>query len=211
MDEFKQILNWKLKRGSHKFPGPDGGTCINEAAVIAAGYEYRPITSASDMPACFSRPLCQFALRLNDEASDLERQELLPFVTRLACAGPPAIERERSAYISRRNVPGLDFKQRVAILEGALAIGGKADPLGPNEVRTRMDQAKGKALTMDRSVSARVKSWFGASFDHLVADAGHHWATRLDNWQSHPAVTWASVMGLPPCWDREPAAADQAP
>ena len=33
MDDFDHILNWKLKAGSHQFPGKDGGTCINEAAL----------------------------------------------------------------------------------------------------------------------------------------------------------------------------------
>ena len=37
MDGFDHILNWKLKVGSHRFPGKDGGTCINEAALVAAG------------------------------------------------------------------------------------------------------------------------------------------------------------------------------
>ena len=35
MEGFDHILNWTLKRGSHQFPGPDGGTCINEAALVA--------------------------------------------------------------------------------------------------------------------------------------------------------------------------------
>src|SRR5215204_4694173 len=33
MDDFDHILNWKLKAGSHQFPGKDGGTYINEAAL----------------------------------------------------------------------------------------------------------------------------------------------------------------------------------
>ncbi len=37
MDGFDHILNWTLKVGSHPFPGKDGGTCINEAAIVAAG------------------------------------------------------------------------------------------------------------------------------------------------------------------------------
>ena len=41
MEGFDHILNWRLLRGSHDFPGKDGGTCINEAAVVAAGFEYR--------------------------------------------------------------------------------------------------------------------------------------------------------------------------
>jgi hypothetical protein len=39
MEAFDKILNWKLQRGSHTFPGPDGGTCINEAAIVAAGFD----------------------------------------------------------------------------------------------------------------------------------------------------------------------------
>src|SRR5215204_1576943 len=95
MDHFDHILNWKLKRGSHVFPGKDGGTCINEAAVVATGFEYRPITSAEQMPDCFSRPICRFAMTLNDQANDEERQRLLPYVTRLACADKPEVENAR--------------------------------------------------------------------------------------------------------------------
>jgi hypothetical protein len=32
MEGFDHLLNWKLKAGSHRFHGKDGGTCINEAA-----------------------------------------------------------------------------------------------------------------------------------------------------------------------------------
>ncbi len=51
---FDPILNWRLLPGSHAFPGPDGGTCINEAAVVAAGLPYRAIRSSADCPPCFS-------------------------------------------------------------------------------------------------------------------------------------------------------------
>src|ERR671932_386647 len=99
MEGFDHILNWKLKAGSHLFPGPDGGTCINEAALVAMDFEYRPITSVDQMPNCFSRPICRLAMQLNDGAGNTERQRLLPFVTRLACADTPEIENEREAYI----------------------------------------------------------------------------------------------------------------
>ena len=61
MSDFDHILNWKLLRGSHDFPGPKGGTCINEAAVVACGLPYQRIGSvegnaelllAPDLPAC---------------------------------------------------------------------------------------------------------------------------------------------------------------
>src|SRR5215210_4146099 len=102
MDDFDHILNWKLKAGSHPFPGKDGGTCINEAALVAAGFEYQPVRRVEDMPECYSRPICRLAMLLNDEATDAERQRLLPFVTRLACADTKEIETAREAYIYRR-------------------------------------------------------------------------------------------------------------
>ena len=98
---WNQILNWKLLDGSHKFPGPDGGTCINEAAIVAAGFEYHSVSSAADCPPCFSRVLAAYAISLNDQLPDDLRQELLmPFVTRLAgTADAPAIERQRFDFI----------------------------------------------------------------------------------------------------------------
>ncbi|GLS64895.1 hypothetical protein GCM10007888_32760 [Methylobacterium oxalidis] len=73
MTNFHQLLNWTLKRGSHLFPGPDGGTCINEAAIVACGFPYQPVQAHTDMPSCFSRPICRLALFLNDEAGNVER------------------------------------------------------------------------------------------------------------------------------------------
>ena len=69
MDGFDHILNWTLKKGSHQFPGPDGGTCINEAALVAMGFEYRPINFAWQMPRCFSRPICRLAMLVNGNCS----------------------------------------------------------------------------------------------------------------------------------------------
>jgi hypothetical protein len=48
---FETILNWKLLDGSHDFPGPDGGTCINEAAIVAAGFFPLPGESTSTVNA----------------------------------------------------------------------------------------------------------------------------------------------------------------
>ena len=55
--------------------------------------------SVEDMPDCFSRPICKLAMQLNDYASDAERQRILPFVTRLACADTRTVEAQRAAYI----------------------------------------------------------------------------------------------------------------
>ncbi len=162
MDIFDHALNWKLKIGSHRFPGPDGGTCINEAALVAAGFAYKPIHSVEQMPDCFSRPICRLAMLLNDEATDVERRRLLPYVTRLACADTREVERAREAYIDRHlgrcyigtsifGLGSLSFDKGLKVLDGALAIGRQADPLGPDEVQTRMEAVKA-ALSQTRDV-----------------------------------------------------------
>ena len=105
MGDFDHILNWRLKEGSHPFPGKDGGTCINEAAIVAAGFEYQPVRQVEDMPDCFSRPICKLAMQLNDAGNDEERQRLLLFVTRLACADATEVEAQRAAFIKSRGRP----------------------------------------------------------------------------------------------------------
>ena len=168
MEAFDTILNWKLKRGSHRFPGPDGGTCINEAAIVAAGFPYQPVRSVQDMPACFSRPICTLAMYLNDWSSDEERQQLLPYVTRLACADTTEIEREREAYIARRIRYRLKLREGLQILEGALAIGRQADGLAQEKVTTRLESVRQSAIPPTAASTpaayssklATIKAWF---------------------------------------------------
>jgi hypothetical protein len=168
MDSFGHILNWRLTHGSHTFPGQGGGTCINEAAIVAAGFPYQPVRSVEDMPACFSRPICRLAMQLNDQASDAERQHLLPFVTRLACADTPNVERGREAYIAARMRWCLPFREGLKILEGALAIGRQADGFPIEEVRTRMetvrDNAPGPTSEADHFLFSKFQGWFVGIF-----------------------------------------------
>jgi hypothetical protein len=168
MESFDHILNWKLKRGSHTFPGQDGGTCINEAAIVAVGFTYQPVRSVHDMPACFSRPICALAMQLNDEASDEERQQLLPLVTRLACADTLEVEREREAYIAARMRWRLPFRQGLEILTGALAIGRQADDLAPEEVRMRMAGVQHCAVAPtsvdEHALISKFQGWFVGIF-----------------------------------------------
>jgi hypothetical protein len=118
MYDFKPILNWKLLAGSHEFPGPDGGTCVNEAAIVAAGFAYREVGSVEDCPPCFSRPLAAYALSLNDriDDDDLRHALLMPFVSRLAgSADCDEVENRRAAHILLATVrrvlpPALDFR-----------------------------------------------------------------------------------------------------
>ncbi len=165
MDGFDHLLNWKLKVGSHPFPGKDGGTCINEAALVAAGFPYRSIRTVEQMPDCFSRPICRLAMLLNDEANDEDRQRLLPFVTRLACADTPEVEHARAAYIASRMTRRMSFQSRLEVLEGALAIGRQADLFPSDEVRTRMAAVQAGATTPtsvpDTPFLSKIKGWFG--------------------------------------------------
>jgi hypothetical protein len=164
MDGFDHILNWKLKRGSHPFPGKDGGTCINEAAIVAAGFPYQPVRTVHGMPDCFSRPICKLAMQLNDYSTNAERQRLLPFVTRLACADTPQVETKRAAFINSKNVPAHSFEYGLKVLEEALAIGRQADPIGLHEASTRLEKVQSGASRAtsvpDVPVFAKVKSWF---------------------------------------------------
>ncbi|GJE15079.1 hypothetical protein [Methylobacterium longum] len=170
MSDFDHILNWKLLRGSHEFPGPEGGTCINEAAIVARGLPYQRVGTVERMPDCFSRPICRLAMMLNDNATELQRQRLLPFVTRLACADTPEVERERDRYIDAYIQQSWSFGNKfafdrgLAALEGALAIGRQADPLGIEEAASRLDAAWGPGTPAKRrtgSLSTKVKWWLG--------------------------------------------------
>jgi hypothetical protein len=103
--DFETILNWRLLAGSHPFPGPDGGTCINEAAIVAAGLPYRAIRSSTDCPPCFSRPIAAYALGLNDAMPDAVRSELMAFVLRLSgSADSPEVEAARTQRLALESV-----------------------------------------------------------------------------------------------------------
>ena len=102
IQDFNAMLNWKLLKGSHDFPGPSGGTCINEAAIVAAGFKYQEVGTTLDMPPCFSRVICAYALMINDLMPDnIRTEKLAPFITRLAgTADTLEVEIERAEYLA---------------------------------------------------------------------------------------------------------------
>ncbi len=84
-------------------------------------------------------------MSMKDDADDEQRQRLLPYVTRLACADTREIEQERAAYINERSGRwwgGSAFEKGLRVLEGALAIGRQADLLPPHEVTARMEAVR---------------------------------------------------------------------
>lgn len=99
--DFQQLANFRLARGSHKQPNKGGNICVNEAAVIAAGFQYREIRDVSCLPDCFSRPVSEYAIYLNDFMMHQVRNELLvPFITRLpGTSDAPWVEEERARLI----------------------------------------------------------------------------------------------------------------
>ncbi len=64
-----------LDKGSHR--KPDEGMCVMEAAAYLAGEPW------SDRPTCVSGVLTNFAMSLNDNWDDDQRQKLIPFIPRM--------------------------------------------------------------------------------------------------------------------------------
>lgn len=84
LPSLQKICDWKLLEGSHDYPGPSGGTCINEAAIVAAGLKYRSFTDYKSMPKCFSPVLAGALMSLNDALNDVDRQQLIKYVPVIA-------------------------------------------------------------------------------------------------------------------------------
>ena len=98
--DFGRLLNWRILRGSHEFPGPDGGTCVNEAAIVAAGYPYTRC-GIDDCPASFltpARALCHVPER--DRAGRSAAAGAAAALRhRLAGGGYPEVDLQRVAFI----------------------------------------------------------------------------------------------------------------
>jgi hypothetical protein len=160
--EFQRMLEWRLLRGSHQFPGPDGGTCINEAAIVAAGHRYRAVYSIKDLPRDFSPPIAMFALCINDTVSDELRQELLlPFVTRLAgSADTLRIEMIRAQHILDRTLSNILVP---ALVEAGAS--GAAERF--RSARTPTDLVR-LTMRLHRSGNEGLSRCMMAAFDHLA-------------------------------------------
>lgn len=175
MHNFDHILNWRLLPGSHDFPGPHGGTCVNEAAIVAAGFPYRKVRVVSDMPECFCPVLSQYALVLNDGVNDSERQRLLPFVSRLAGTRHRIHSSERTGAMLRHILSTvvplmLEFYRHY---EAANNLRSATVPsFDPERVRQAMD----KPL---RLLGGDAWGYVRVAYEPIVRDANCSTATRL--------------------------------
>jgi hypothetical protein len=169
---FQRMLEWRLLRGSHEFPGPDGGTCVNEAAIVAAGYPYRPVYRVKDLPTSFSRPIAMLALCLNDTLDDGLRQELMmPFVTRLAgSADTPMVEMRRAELMLERTA--------AEIIAPALARAGFAELAARCRSLRTLTELVAIARGLRNSNSAALYRPLVTALDH-AADAGRQWLAGL--------------------------------
>lgn len=108
--DFLKDADLRLLRSSHsqgEALRQGGGCCVNEAAIVAAGFKYKSVGGPNSCPPCFSRPLAQYAISINDNIldDDLRHRLLLPFVTRLSgSADSPQIEALRVQFIGLQTV-----------------------------------------------------------------------------------------------------------
>jgi hypothetical protein len=94
-------VQFNLDAGSHKKLTKARKVCVMEAAIVMAGFPYRPVESAKDCPSSFSHTIARYGIVLNDSMADDLRQKLLsPLIVKL---GPmdnnEEIERKRAELI----------------------------------------------------------------------------------------------------------------
>ncbi|GJE56109.1 hypothetical protein [Methylobacterium thuringiense] len=207
---FDHILNWRLLAGSHAFPGPDGGTCINEAAIVAAGLPYKAITATEDCPPCFSRPLAAYALGLNDAMPEGERTRLMAFVLRLSgSADSPEIEGERTAFLALESVrrilpPLLDRAGLPALAARCEAAPGAAEALAAAKLAESQGAVLAQAAAMrrawvqgarlaavSRTATAAVKAFGDARCAAEVAEGAAPFANGI--WPTAVAILDAAL------------------
>src|ERR1700689_1808758 len=156
-----------LAKGAHEYTWPIGPVCLLEAAIVAAGFPYRPVCSRADLPHSFSPSLSVYGIHLNEASPDHLRQDLLtPFITRLPfTASTFEVEAARAAFIAletcRRIISrfcrdvlwhraGADLLAQCAALEDAY----HASELVAAEAR---GEAKGNIVILGRTACSHAR------------------------------------------------------
>jgi hypothetical protein len=92
------IHGWEFR----EWPGrmAQGWISLEEAALVAGGFEGKAIGNADGAPACFSRPVMQYAMSLGLHLPDDQRRRLASFVFRLSgTADRAAVENARFEFL----------------------------------------------------------------------------------------------------------------
>ncbi|SFL55106.1 hypothetical protein [Methylobacterium pseudosasicola] len=207
--DFQTILNWRLLAGSHPFPGPDGGTCINEAAIVAAGLPYKAIRSSADCPPCFSRPIAAYALGLNDAMPDEARPQLIAFVLRLSgSADRPAVEAARTHRLALESIRQIlaPLCSRAGMDEHAEACAGAPDlPLALAAARSA--EWQGGALAQE---AARARRWRDGALQSAVARTATAAQRAAEDARCAAEIAEGAAPFVPDTWARACAILDRA-
>ncbi|MCJ2052704.1 hypothetical protein [Methylobacterium sp. J-070] len=199
--DFQAILNWRLLAGSHPFPGPDGGTCINEAALVAAGLPYRAIRSSADCPPCFSRPIAAYALGLNDAMPDAARPQLMAFVLRLSgSADTPEIEAARTRRLALESV-----RRILAPLCTLAGMAGSAEACaGSPDLAAALAAARAAAWAggARSQAAARARRWREGAVTAAVARAATAVCQAGDDARCAAEVAEGAAPFLPGTWEQ---------
>ncbi len=180
----------KLKKGSHELPSE--GSCAMEVAILAAGYAWEQVNSASDLPPCMSRVLGAYVIRLNDSMPDAQRQRLLSFVTRMSgTAGTPEVELKRAEYLVMNAAkPAAVFALRSAGLHDAALRVQSANTIEELGATSEAARAASWAASEAASEAARAASW--------AASEAASWAAI---WAASEAARVASEAAIEFDWD----------
>lgn len=199
--DFQTILNWRLLAGSHPFPGPDGGTCINEAAIVAAGLPYKAIRSSADCPPCFSRPIAAYALGLNDAMPDDARPQLIAFVLRLSgSADRPDVEAARTRRLALDSIRQIlaPLCARAGMAEHAEACAGAPD-LSLALAAARSAEWQGGALAQE---AARMRRWRDGALQSAVARTATAAQRAAEDPRGAAEVAEGAAPFVPDTWAR---------
>jgi hypothetical protein len=146
-------------------------------------------------------------MQLNAEASVEERQLLLPFVTRLACADTAEVEGRRQAYINSLMPYRISFRQHLDVLDGALVIGRQADLFPSEEVKTRLEAVQQGANTAtsvaDYAVFSQMQTWFDPVLRIKLwhGQEANRGLGEIPSLFTKPADGWPSALVYKPrCW-----------
>ena len=181
----------KLLPGRDEWPSTTyGGGFIAEAAMVAAGFEYKVVRSATDCPPGFSPVVAASLIHVDDGLADalqseglsqVERQKFARFVLRLSESADTAeVERQRLEYITTETVR--------RIVSSAL----RAEKLFDWEARCRAVANFDEAIRLATKVAETGGGECSARAAEGAAGVGEAWEEGPGADACADAVAWAA-------------------